>query len=221
MKLPLRIQAAVEGAPCSLGWRVENKAEPRAELYVYDAIGDWGKTAGDFVAELRDLDGHDLDLHVNSEGGSVFDGLAMFAALEAYEGDVRALIDGVAASTASFLVQAASSILIGRHASMFIHNARVGLVIGATSEDLRGLADLLDDATLNIAEVYAERSGKPLQGWLDAMRAETSYRGQAAVDAGLADDVIAAPSRAENKAGTPTRAPELAAVAAYQKLRFI
>jgi hypothetical protein len=79
--------------------------------------------------------------------------------------------------------------VIAKTASMMIHDA-FGFGIG-NAVDLRQLADLLDQQSDNIAGIYADRSGKPVNEWRDAMRAETWYVGQQAVDAGLADVVQA------------------------------
>ena len=94
-------------------------------------------------------------------------------------------------------MQAASpgKLVIAKTASMMIHDA-FGLAIG-NAADMRQMADLLDQQSDNIAGIYADRSGKPVAGWRDAMRAETWYVGQEAVDAGLADEATGGPA-AEN-----------------------
>src|SRR5881396_2523904 len=58
-----------------------NNATQSAEIYLYDIIGEWGVTAGEFVNELRALRAASIDLHVNSEGGEVFDGIAIYEAI--------------------------------------------------------------------------------------------------------------------------------------------
>lgn len=172
--------------PKRMAWRIE-AAAARAEIYLYEEIGGWGTKAGDFVAELRGLGGKPVDLHVNSGGGDVFDGLAMYNALKGYAAGVTAYVDGLAASAASFIVQAASRIVIAKNASMMIHEAH-GVGWG-NAEEMQKLAALLDSASENIASIYAERAGGDVAAWRAAMRAETWYRGQEAVDAGLADEV--------------------------------
>jgi len=68
-----------------------------------------------------------------------------------------------------------------------IHDAH-GIVIG-NATDMTEMADLLDKMSDNIASIYAERAGSTVPRWRDAMRAETWYSAQEAVDAGLADSV--------------------------------
>jgi len=171
-----------------MAWRIENQADS-ADIFLYDFIGDWGVPAQDFVRELNVLSDKDINLHVNSEGGDVFDALAMYAALKNHKPQVTAYIDALAASAASFVVMAADRIVIAKTASMMIHEAQ-GLVIGP-ADDMRKMAALLEDATTNIAEIYADRSEAPVKSWTKAMKAETWYRGEQAVEAGLADEVMA------------------------------
>lgn len=165
-------------------------AEGRTPVYVYDVIGDsWmgGVTAGDFVQQLADIGDGGIDLHINSPGGSVFDGVAMYSALLNHPSDVTSYVDGIAASAASFLAMAGDRVEMEKPAKMMIHNAS-GLVLGQ-AKDMREMADLLDEVSGTIAQVYTDRAGGKLADWQDAMDNETWYSAQAAVDAGLADVV--------------------------------
>lgn len=183
-----------------LGFRVQNAAAPReADIDIFDIIGDpWeGTTAKDFVQELRALDVDRINLHINSPGGYVNDGLAMYNAIQQHPAEVIAFIESQAASAASFVAMAADKVVIAKNAKMFIHDAH-GFAIGNAS-DFRALADMLDEESQNIATIYDAKAGGGAKQWRDAMQANggigTTYRGQAAVDAGLADEVIAAPAR--------------------------
>ena len=159
------------------------------ELRIYDEIGFFGITAQDLIKDLDAAGPGDLDVHIHCPGGDVFEGLAIYNALSQRNGTVRVVVDSLAASAASFIAQAASpgQLSVAKTASVMIHDA-FGLGIG-NSKDLRELADLLDQQSDNIAGIYAGRSGKPVGEWRAAMRAESWYVGQAAVDAGLADRV--------------------------------
>lgn len=175
----------------SAGWyRIANTAVDGAtRIDIYDEIGYWGVMAADFAADLRKVRG-DLDLHINSPGGDVFDGLTIYNALLQHRGDVAVSIDGLAASAASFIAQAArkGKLKIAKTATMMIHNG-MGMVIGDAS-DMRKMAEVLDEQTQNIAGIYADRTGKPVEYWLGLMNAETWLLGQKAVDCGLADALI-------------------------------
>lgn len=177
-----------------------------AEIYLYDMIGGWGITAQDFVDELRQVTSNTIDLHVNCEGGEVFDGIAIFSALAQHPATVTALVDGLAASAASFIVQAGDSRVMGRHARMMIHDAHA-LCIG-NAADMRDTANLLDDLSGEIASIYAERSGRgDTATWRQAMTAGmdgTWYAAQAAVDAGLADRVAESVTPGDRTPAIPT-----------------
>jgi ATP-dependent Clp endopeptidase proteolytic subunit ClpP len=164
-----------------------------ARVDIFDEIGWFGITAADFVRDLSGVSG-DLDVHINSPGGDVFDGIAIYNALLNHKGTVSVHVDGLAASAASFIAMAAApgQLVIAKTASMMIHEA-FGLAIG-NAADMRQMADMLDQQSGNIAGIYADRSGKPVSEWRDAMRAETWYVGQEAVDAGLADEVQGTPA---------------------------
>lgn len=127
-------------------------------------------------------------MHINSPGGDVFDGIAILNALRAHKGPVTTIVDGLAASAASFIAQAGATRIMMRNSEMMIHDAS-GLCIGNAS-DMREMLDLLERTSDNIASVYAERSGTgSVETWRAAMSAETWYSAQEAVAAGLADQM--------------------------------
>src|SRR5258707_12045920 len=160
-----------------------------AELCIYDDRGFFGVTAQDLIKDLAAAGPGDLDVHIHCPGGDVFEALAIYNALAQRDGTVRVTVDSLAASAASFIAQAASpgQLIVAKNASIMIHDA-FGFGLG-NSKDLRELADLLDQQSDNIAGIYADRSGRPVAEWRAAMRAESWYVGQLAVDAGLADRV--------------------------------
>jgi ATP-dependent protease ClpP protease subunit len=174
------------------GWRITAAAKGRTRVRVYGYIGDsWfddeATSAAKFVRELDGIGGDGIDLHLNSGGGSVFDAVAMHAALLNHPSDVVSYVDGIAASAASFLAMAGDEIVIEKPAKMMIHNAR-GIVLGSKA-DMREMADVLDDIDATIAQIYADRSGRSAAEFAAAMDAETWYSSAQAVDAGLADRV--------------------------------
>jgi ATP-dependent protease ClpP protease subunit len=177
------------GKVSNRGFRIVNgSGKGTAEIYLYDEITPmWGVSASEFTAQLNAVDAPEITLHVNSPGGDVFEGIAIYNALKGCGKPVHALIEGLAASAASFVVMAADRIGIARNAQMMIHNAQ-GLVIG----DATAMADtarMLERQSANIADIYAQRTGHSADHWLNLMDAETWYIGQEAVDAGLADEV--------------------------------
>jgi len=176
-------------------WYRVTARQGEAEVYLYDEIGAFGITAQAFVQELAQLDADSIRLHLNSPGGDVFDGIAIYNALKAHRAQVNVQVDSLAASIASVVAMAGDRVEIAGNAQVMIHDAR-GLAIG-TADDMRELAELLDASSDIIAAIYQARAGGQTRSWRKAMKAITWYRGKEAVDAGLADAVFTpAPQRA-------------------------
>jgi ATP-dependent protease ClpP protease subunit len=168
-------------------YRIENHNADTADLYIYDEIGYFGVTASDLLNELAAVTAGTINVRINSPGGDVFDGIAIYNALLSHPATVNTTVDSLAASAASFITMAGETITMSPHSQMMIHDAH-GLAIG-NAQDMRDLADLLDRQSDNIASIYADRAGGSIADWRTAMKAETWYSAAEAVDAGLADTV--------------------------------
>lgn len=151
-----------------------------------DEIGFWGITAQDFVSELLAIDSSVIELHVNSPGGDVFDGVAMMNALTDHPATVNVVVDGLAASAASYIALGGDNLKMNRGSQMMIHDA-LALCVG-NAADMEQMKALLDRISDTIAGIYAEKAGGDVAAWRDLMRAETWYSATEAVDAGLADE---------------------------------
>jgi ATP-dependent Clp endopeptidase proteolytic subunit ClpP len=158
-----------------------------ARLDVYDEIGFWGVSAADFNAQLQAVQAPSIEVHINSPGGDVFDGLAICNLLRAHPKPVDVVVDGLAASAASYIAMAGDTVTVMPNSQMMIHDAS-GLCIG-NATDMALMAELLDRMSANIAGIYATKTGKPADDWRAAMKAETWYDADEAVEAGLADRV--------------------------------
>ena len=183
----LAARQLVEGQEGRSWYRIVNVSQAEAEIFIYDEIGFWGISAGDFVNELRDIKASTITLRINSPGGDVFDGVAIYNAISRHPATVNVFIDGIAASAASFIAMAGDTVTMMPHSQMMIHEAH-GLVIGP-ADDMRKMADILDKSSDNIASIYAERAGGTVAEWRARMRDETWLSDQEAVDAGLADGI--------------------------------
>lgn len=186
-------------APVRDWYRVEVRAQAQdgqptsADVYLYDAIGGWwGVLASEFVQEIADLDVEQINLYVNSPGGDVYDGVAIMNALRRHKARVVATVDGLAASAASFIIQAADERVMARGSELMIHDAWT-IAIG-NPEALREAADRTDRISNSMAGLYAERAGGTREEWRAAMQAETWYTAEEAVTAGLADRTEASTS---------------------------
>jgi ATP-dependent protease ClpP protease subunit len=160
---------------------------------IYDEIGWFGTTAEDFIRDLRQVDTANIELHLNSPGGDVFDAIAIYNGLRTHKAQVHVLIDSLAASAASFIAMSGDRITAMANAMLMIHDP-LGLVIG-NAADMRELADLLDKHGDNIASIYAARAGGEVATWRERMLAETWYLADEAYKAGLVDEVDDADGR--------------------------
>jgi ATP-dependent protease ClpP protease subunit len=177
-------------------YRIENATADEASVYIYDEIGYWGLTAADLVRDLQSVKAKRINLHLNSPGGEVFDGWAIYTALKQHPATVAVQVDGLAASIASVIAMAGDTVTMAKPATLMIHDA-YGFVLGNAAE-MQAMAEVLDKLSDQIAAIYAERAGGSVREWRDRMRAETWYTEREAVDAGLADEVDG-DSTAENR----------------------
>lgn len=164
-----------------------------ARVYLYDVIdswgGYWGVSAGEFAAALDAIgnDVSEIQLHINSPGGEVYEAIAIKNLLAAHPARVVAVVDGLAASAASFIAAAADETIMGENTELMIHDA-LGMAYG-NAADFHAWADELSRVSDNIASIYANRSGGTPAEWRAVMVEERWYSAQEAVDAGLADRV--------------------------------
>lgn len=172
-------------------------------LRLYDPIDDWGGSWGvsakEFVATLDGLpdDTAEIRLLVNSPGGYVWEGLAILNALRAHSAKVTAIVEGIAASAASFIVCGADELEMAPNSELFIHKAWGGCI--GNAGDMQKMADDLTHEDRNIASIYAKKAGSDIDTWMAAMAAETWFSADEAVDAGLADRVAGEAAAADVK----------------------
>ncbi len=189
--VPLKAKPATAKAS---GYRVvANKAANSAEIYLYGIIGgDWfgdGVTAKQFADDLRGLGNvKTIDLRINSEGGSVFDGKAMYSLLNEHPAKIIVHIDGLAASAASFVAMAGDEIQIAEGGFVMIHNAYM-VAIGDARE-MRRSADMLDTVNNTIVDVYVSRTKGDRKAIAKMMDDETWMTAAEAAKNGFADTVV-------------------------------
>jgi ATP-dependent protease ClpP protease subunit len=164
-----------------------------AVVYIYDVIGCmcwWGDdcqcmTARNFIEDLQGLRADEVHIHINSPGGEVDEGNAIYNTIRKLSATVRVFIDGIAASAASLIAMAGDEVTIAESAQVMIHDAST-IAIGDAAE-MHKTAELLDRYSDTIAAIYAKKAGGTVEEWRERMRAETWFTGAEAVEVGLAD----------------------------------
>jgi ATP-dependent Clp endopeptidase proteolytic subunit ClpP len=167
----------------------EFRAQARgAEIVIYDEIGAFGIPAKVFLDELKALGPvAELTVRINSPGGSVFDGVAIYNALKRHDAAVTVWIDGIAASIASMIAMAGDEVVMPENAMLVLHDPS-GLVMG-TATDMRAMAEALDRMKSGMVAAYCDKSGRDEAEIEALMAAETWLSAQEAVALGLADRV--------------------------------
>jgi ATP-dependent Clp protease protease subunit len=176
--------------------RVENK-DKESKVYIYDEISWWGVDPNVFVKDLVSIDSDTIHLHINSPGGSVFDGMTIYNALKSHKAKIITHIDGLAASIASIIALAGDEIVMGEGSFLMIHDPWSVAVGGA--DELRKEADLLEKVAEQIAGIYENKTGKSVDEISEMMAFETWMTGPEALEKGFIDRVEE-PKNAKNKA---------------------
>lgn len=173
-----------------MGLKITNAKGERPTVTLYGIIGDeWGGvTADQFRKELAQIPAKEaINLHIHSDGGSFFDGVAIHSQLKQRAGAVHVVVDGLAASAASLVAMAGKTITMAKHSWLMIHEAH-GAMHGRAA-DFRAAADRLDATNAEIASIYASRwKGSP-EELTAAITAETWLDADNSVAMGLADSV--------------------------------
>lgn len=160
------------------------------EIWIYDVIGPaWVGMidASSVLTALKEMDGRDVTLRVSSPGGSVTDAVDIHNAIKRYSGKSVAVVDGIAASAASFLMLSADKVHAAKNAMLMIHQA-MALTFGDRDEHQKSI-QMLSRADANITAMYSDKTGKPTAEIEADMRAETWFTAAEALDYGLVDAV--------------------------------
>ena len=181
-----------------------DEGDGTATLRIYDPVdswgGEWGVSAKEVAAGLDALPEsiHSIRLHINSPGGEVWEGIAITNLLRRHSARVTAIVDGIAASAASFIAASMDELVMAPNSQLMIHDAW-GIAIGDAAT-MRDTAELLDKVSDNIADMYARKAGGDRAEWRAVMQEEAWYNADEAVAAGLADRVEEQAPTAEPKA---------------------
>lgn len=204
------LPGAPEGRPCAgvtsqlvpraldrwnAGVRAASDKEEERSISIYDAIGQdfWtgdGVTAKRVAGALRSMGKGPVTVNVNSPGGDMFEGLAIYNLLREHDGDVTVRVLGLAASAASIVAMAGDTVQIARAGFLMVHNTWV--MVAGNRHDLIDVADTLKGFDEAMASIYAAHTGQDVKAMAKLMDAETWIGGETAVEDGFADELLPA-----------------------------
>ncbi|MCW7553300.1 ATP-dependent Clp protease proteolytic subunit [Endozoicomonas gorgoniicola] len=133
------------------------------------------------------LDATNIDVRINSRGGMVFEGIAIYNVLRAHKADIHVNIDGLAASIASVIAMAGDTVSMAENSMMMIHNP-YGWAMG-DADEMRKTADVMDKVTDSIAVSYTARTGKTVEEMKAMMDEEIWFSAAEALELGLVDGI--------------------------------
>ncbi len=162
-------------------------------IEIYDVIGYdfWsggGITTESVAEQLKSFNGADCEVHINSPGGDMFEGIGIYNVLNQYPGKVEVKIMALAASAASVIAMAGDEISIGNGAFIMIHNCWV--VAAGNRNDMAEVAQYLEPFDRALADIYVARTGQKAADVTKWMDAETFFSAQQCIQYGFADSTL-------------------------------
>ena len=160
------------------------------ELFIYDVIGEavWGMIdSATVIRDLKALGNRRATIRINSPGGSVDEGRAIYNAIKRHPGGADTIIDSAAYSAAGYIAMAGERRLIAKNGMLMNHNPWT-FTFG-NSEQLRKTADVLDKYRDTLVEAYAEASGKDKKKVMEELDAETYYTAEEALAEGYVTEI--------------------------------
>jgi len=168
------------------------EADDASTISIYDVIGDDFWSGGGFTAKrasaaLRSIGANPVTVNINSPGGDMFEGIAIYNAFRAHPAKVTVNVMGIAASAASIIAMAGDEVNMGLGTFMMVHNAW-GLVVG-NQHDLAEASELFGQFDSALADIYEARTGQSRASIEKLMDAESFLSPADAVEKGFADSV--------------------------------
>lgn len=166
--------------------KAEAKDDGSVAIYIDDAInGFYGLDASTVVKAIHENKDKDIIMYINSPGGSVFDGLSIYNAMQDHEGNITVKVTGIAASIASIIALGGSNKPEMKTGTRYmIHNASV--FAGGDHRALRVTADLVESITGDLIKIYENATGMDSKTISDYMDDETFFSAEDAVAKGFA-----------------------------------
>lgn len=155
---------------------------------VYDWFGIEATSPKSVSKQLAEANGEEIEVEINSPGGSVYAGSEIYTALMEYKGNVTAKIVGIAASAASVVAMAGGKVMISPTAQIMIHN--VSSMAAGDYRDFTHEAQVLENYNKSIANAYQLKTNMKQAELLEMMNKETWLTAQQAKDLGFADEIM-------------------------------
>lgn len=163
-------------------------AEETAELDIFDEIGFWGVQAADFIRDLKAITAKTINVSINSPGGDVFAGLAIYNALKGSGKEIVVKVMGVAASAASLIAMAGDKIVMPKNTFMMVHNPW-SIAMG-NADELRETADTLDKIGSSLQATYVAKTGQSEDKIKELLAKDTWLTADEAKELGFATEVV-------------------------------
>lgn len=185
-----------------------NKAEEKTmRLKIYDYVGKYESINTDYIEEqLKEAKNKPLDIHINSYGGEVFEGFAIYNMLKQYNGVKTVYVDGIAASIASVIAMAGDRVVMSEASMFMIHNASGGAM--GTYKELQEVAEALLKINGVIQDIYLNRVNIDKDKLIELMDNESYLTAKESLEYGFCDEILedeqsqAEEENIENKATT-------------------
>lgn len=174
-------------------WEIKASATG-ADIYIYGDIEDFkwineDVTAADIAEEIKALgDVDQLNIYINSYGGSVFAGQAIYSILKRHQARKNVYIDGIAASIASVIAMAGDAIYMPKNAMMMVHNAWT--FTAGNADQLRKVADDLDKINTSIVAAYMDKVSVTEDKLKELLDAETWLTADECLEMGFCDEIL-------------------------------
>jgi ATP-dependent Clp protease protease subunit len=159
-----------------------------SDAWIYEWFGIEATSPNSVNKVLEKANGEDIEVEINSGGGSVFAGSEIYTSLKSYKGNVTVKIVGLAASAAGVIAMAGKKIMMSPTAQMMIHN--VSSWASGDYRDMEHTAEVLKSANNTIANAYRLKTGKTQEELLSLMDDETWMTAEKAKELGFIDEIM-------------------------------
>lgn len=161
-----------------------------AKIYLYGDISTYDENIQDFVTKFSQIQAPEIHVHINSLGGDVFTGIAIYSTLIQSDKKIMTFIDGVAASIASVIALGGEKVFMVRNGSFMIHKIS-GLSYG-NAKDHQKTAELLEQLEAQIIDIYNQKTGISSEELKNMLDQETWLNAEQAMEKGFVDEIVAA-----------------------------